>query len=84
MVLNMEFNLKVNKMVYLNGQKVDNKIIDPAKHKFIGLFRPTSFPVSDGSWDVYMCRCGMALWAVQQCHEHWMLGHMDIPQYINI
>ena len=71
-------------MVYLNGTMVNKGAINPTQHKFIGMFRPPSFPVSDGTWEVYVCSCRLHLWTVQECQNHWMLGHMDIPQYIDI
>jgi len=81
----MEGNFwEVNKMVYLNGKEEDDSIIDPAKHKFIGSFRPPDFPRSDGTWAVYMCGCHRPLWTVEECYEHWVLGHMDILQYVDI
>jgi len=76
-------------MVYLNGKKVQNDAIDPAKHIFIGCFRPPSppasnWPISEGAWRVIACPCGDHLWTVKACHEHWRDGHLDVPQYIDI
>ena len=71
-------------MVYLDGQLVNESNIVPEKHKFIGLFRQPSAPVSDGSWEVLACSCGLHLWTVQGVQEHWRLGHMDTPQYVSL
>ncbi len=71
-------------MAILNGKKVEDAKIDPSKHKFIGMFRPVTWPISDGSWEVHLCSCGIPLWTVQGCQDHWRLGHMDIAQYIDI
>lgn len=71
-------------MIYLNGKLVKEEEINPEKHKFIGLFRSPTWPVSDGIWEVYPCQCMQHLWTVQACQEHWRLGHMDTPQYIDI
>jgi hypothetical protein len=71
-------------MVLLNGEYVDKAMIDPAKHKFIGVFRPLSYPKSDGTWGVWECSCGHNLQVAEACHAHWMLGHMDIPHYVDI
>lgn len=71
-------------MPLLNGEHVKNEDINPQRHRFIGLFRYPSFPVSDGTWDVWGCSCGQFLQTFQELQEHWMLGHMDIPQYVDI
>ena len=73
-------------MPLLNGKIVKDEDIDPQRHRFIGLFRYPSFPVPDGTWgaSVFACPCGQHLWTVEACQEHWRLGHMDIPQYVDI
>lgn len=71
-------------MVYLNGKEVSESKIDPIKHKFIGAFRPSDPPRSDGTWEVYLCPCGQHLWSVDAVFDHWQLGHLDVPQYVNI
>jgi len=73
-------------MTLLNGKHVDPKEIDPAKHKFIGLFREPTPPYRrpGETWEVMICECGMQLWTVNSIFEHWQLGHMDTPQYVDI
>jgi len=69
--------------VLLDGKFVEEKIIDPTKHKFIGMFRTPSQPYSPGA-DVYNCPCGWNLETVNGVHEHWSKGHFDTPQYVSI
>ena len=79
-------------MVYLDGRKVSVEMIDPAKHRFIGSFRPpqqpdTRFTREDGTVEyaaVMVCGCGRHLWDVQSVGEHWRQGHMDTPQYVTV
>ena len=74
----------MSSQVLLNGEMVDGITIDPRKHLFMGMFREPGPPISNGTWDFYQCSCGLALWSVRVCAEHWRLGHMDIPQYVDI
>lgn len=79
-------------LVYLDGQQVSHDVIDPAKHRFIGTFRPPQCPDArytkeDGTVayaDVIGCRCGQDLWSVEQTQDHWRQGHFDIPQYVTM
>ncbi len=80
-------------MVYLNGKKVDALEIDPAKHKYIGSFRTpwetiqaNMFKAAQehGPISVVACPCGAHLWSAQAHHKHWLQGHCDIEQYIDI
>ena len=69
-------------MAYLNGKPVDDSTIDPAKHKFIGLFREPYPPDTAGAY--YACTCGQILQTVGCVHSHWQMGHMDKPQYVDV
>ena len=79
-------------MPYLDGTPVNPDEIDPAKHKFIGLFRPPAAPTTrhiDDSGkviyaDAFMCGCGQTLWTIQDIYDHYQRGHFDEPQYITI
>lgn len=71
-------------MVLLNGKFVSPEEIDSSKHKFIGSFREPTPPYSDGSWEVLICPCGLSLWTAQCIFNHWQMGHMDTPQYMDI
>ena len=71
-------------MVYLNGKLVNNDVVHAGRHKFIGMFRNPRPPESNGQWSVLHCLCGENLWTVQAITEHWLKGHLDIPQYIDI
>ena len=67
--------------VYLDGELVEASSVHPSKHRFVGMFRPPHYPLSDGSWAAYVCDCGTVLWSVQALKDHWLMGHMDVPQY---
>ena len=69
-------------IVYLNGELVESTVIDPVKHKFIGLFRPSSTAHLRGAY-IY-CGCGSVLQTVDAVTGHWSAGHFDIPQYVDI
>lgn len=71
-------------MIYLNGELVDEKTITPGKHKFIGMFRPPSWPEGKVNYNVFICPCGAHLWDLEACFDHWHLGHMDVSQYVDI
>jgi len=68
-------------MPLLNGKFVIAEDIDPAQHKFIGMFRNPAPPQSMG---YILCPCGQTLQNLETTHSHWQLGHMDTPQYISI
>lgn len=70
-------------MVLLDGKEVEDNIITPEKHKFIGIFRKPN-PYPSGIYDVCICNCGRHLWAKEDIYAHWLLGHFDICQYISI
>ena len=69
-------------MAILNGTTVSSSEINPVKHKFIGVFRQPTMPIVKG--DCFMCDCGQVLWTAEAVQDHWRLGHMDVPQYIDI
>jgi len=68
-------------MAILDGRQVDPSIINPARHRFIGTWRPPSAPVSaKGAW--IACHCGHVLQAVGENFQHWQRGCFDQPQYV--
>lgn len=80
-------------MALLNGKFVKPEEIDPAKHKFIGLFRSPKppdtrfFDEETKTYkyaDVMSCSCGHNLWTRESIQDHWRKGHFDVPQYVNI
>ena len=72
----------MKEMVYLDGELVDSKIIDPAKHRFVGTFRK---PWEEHKLGGYiLCSCGEVLQTVDRSYAHWQLGHWDYLQYITI
>lgn len=78
--------------VLLNGKFVDVEIINSEIHRFIGTFRPpqvpdTSYIDDNGETQygaIYLCPCGAQLWDKGSVYNHWIQGHMDSPQYIDI
>lgn len=78
--------------VFLDGKLVKSEEINPAKHKFIGTFRPPNVPSTQGTTyqgelvnaGVVLCRCGDSLWTTQALHDHYLKGHFDTPQYVSI
>ncbi len=64
-------------MPYLDGHIVEDSVIDPAKHRYIGMFRrPYDCP------NAYVaCTCGAILQTMEITREHWQAGHWDQPQY---
>lgn len=67
--------------VLLNGQYVNSKEINPAKHRFIGMYRP---PTGSPGFGYVACTCGSTLQTVEAILTHWQLGHADLPQYVDI
>lgn len=74
---------KSRRTVYLNGKLVQPEEIDPAKHKYIGRFRPAYNPITDPQSDV-LCRCGEILRYVGEEREHYNRGCYDVNQYVDI
>ena len=67
-------------MVYLDGKLVEESVIDPAKHKFAGAFRPPALSEYQGKGYI-ACPCGSMLQTFQQSSAHWQQGCFDVPQY---
>lgn len=83
----------------LDGQPVDPSLVDPAKHRFIGTFRPASKqdcqPI-EGEFPTKLCpSCGgrFAPYYLTETHQealakwqdkHWRNGCFDVPQYVSI
>ena len=65
--------------VYLDGMLADSEDILPAKHHFIGMFRPPT-PQSICAHGP-RCVCGMLLQYEDEVFSHWQMGHADVPQY---
>lgn len=62
--------------VYLDGIFVYKSVINPGKHKFIGMFRPAE--------QSQLCPvCGL-LQTTIQVHNCYTSGHFDVPQYQTI
>lgn len=70
-------------MAILDGEFIDDKDIDPAKHKFIGTFREPFSAYEDMAGEFH-CRCGEHLFNQQSILDHWQKGHMDAPQYVSV
>lgn len=69
--------------VFLDGKLVLSESIDPAKHRFIGEFRPATNPVQSATCDV-MCNCGEILHTSRATTEHYKHGCFDVNQYVTI
>lgn len=70
-------------MALLNGKHVPDEAIDPAKHKFIGRFRPATNWMDGVNTDV-LCACGEILKYRHQGKEHYDAGCCDVNQYVDI
>ena len=68
-------------MVYIDGRNVAASEVDPARHRFLGMFREPGIP-SEGRGP--KCRCGMLLMMEDEELTHWQQGHWDVPQYETI
>lgn len=66
----------------LDGRVVNPQEISPAKHRFLGMFRPPR--LGDPFHGDLYCACGRILMTVADVQEHWRLGHNDVPQYVTI
>lgn len=72
-------------MPLLNGKFVAAAVIDPAKHRYIGSFRPPENPlIPKASCYAVHCRCGQSLTTYQDGWEHYRNGCCDEPQYVDI
>ena len=67
--------------VYLDGVAVSAETITPT-HRFVGTFRSPT-PPSPGGAAIIVCPCGRHLHSSESTHEHWRLGHFDVPQYLS-
>ncbi|KKM27013.1 hypothetical protein LCGC14_1578950 [marine sediment metagenome] len=63
-------------MVLLDGKHVDDEVIDPKKHKFIGTFRTPNCKHLAGSY--VACCCGSVLQTIDAVHSHWQAGHWEV------
>lgn len=71
------------KTVYLDGVLTDSTEIDPAKHTFVGMFRPPTAGAYMGN-GLVACPCGSILHLMSDSFLHWQVGHFDVPQYKTI
>lgn len=67
----------------LDGKHVGAAAIDPAQHRFLGMFRPADV-VPAGNYGLLLCPCGSHLSTNEQIREHWRSGCRDVPQYVTI
>jgi hypothetical protein len=84
--------------VLLDGALVSPAVIDPARHAFVGMFRPPSDPAEKmvenyfANKDpnapyrevIFMCRCGGQLYTQQDNRAHYLMGCWDRAQYVTI
>ncbi len=69
--------------VLLDGVFVQPHKVDPAKHRFLGIWRPPINPFL-GATTAYICVCGATLNYAQQTDQHYRNGCFDTPQYVSI
>jgi len=69
--------------VLLDGKYTDPAEINPAKHRFIGMFRPPIPPELD-KWGGYCPECRSVRLHEEKPWSCWREGHFDIPQYVTI
>ena len=73
--------------VILDGQYVPADQINPAKHRFIGTFRPP-LPDPPEEWLIHgvcrNCNTGMRTSMGNCYHKHWAQGCFDVPQYVTM
>jgi len=74
---------KYQRAVLLNGNYVQPEVVDPTKHRYVGMFRPPVNPVINPTTDI-LCRCGEILKYRGQEVEHYRRGCYDVPQYVDI
>lgn len=69
--------------VLLDGKKVFATEIDPAKHRYIGMFRPATNPFANATANV-MCTCGEILQSNPATVRHYKQGCYDLNQYVSL
>lgn len=69
--------------VLLNGKSVKASEIDPARHRYIGRFRPAVNPVGRAN-GIVICTCGALLHYRHELSEHFNRGCFDLNQYVDI
>ena len=69
--------------VLLDGQQALPKDINPARHRFLGSFRPPVNPFDGATCDC-LCPCGKILRYVEESRQHYMQGCFDVLQYVSI
>lgn len=67
----------------LDGKRIEASEINPAIHRYIGMFRPAVDPASDANCSV-MCPCGKIQQFREEGMPHYHAGHWDLPQYVTI
>lgn len=72
--------------VILDGKAVNPDEVDPAKHRFLGMFRPAqSMEAECRKAGAFMqCSCGQTLMVHGAVDKHWRQGCFDVPQYVTI
>lgn len=70
--------------VLLNGKYVAAEEIDPARHRYLGMFRPAANPLLGHRTAIVVCPLGHHLQYTEQLLTHYRDGCCDIPQYVDI
>ena len=69
--------------ILIDGEPRPDSELNPAKHRYLGMFRPSPNPMQNPSAYI-LCRCGETLKYLGQEREHYLRGCCDIPQYVTI
>lgn len=69
--------------VILDGGYVTPDTIDPAKHRYIGIFRPPAPIVPTGEHRMHCPSCHQIMYTSMgnSLVQHWQKGCFDVPQY---
>lgn len=68
----------------LDGKPVDASVIDPAKHKYIGMWRPPEPPQERCDFSLPRLDAMVAWNNNLRSQDAWRKGELDVAQYVTI
>lgn len=71
-------------MPILDGKPVDASVIDPAKHKYIGMWRPPEAPQERCDFSLPRHDAMVAWNNNLRSQDAWRKGELDVAQYVTI
>lgn len=71
-------------MPILDGKPVDASVIDPAKHKYIGMWRPPEPPQERCDFSLPRLDAMVAWNNNLRSQDAWRKGELDVAQYVTI